>query len=131
MSPPKKNLGKIMPAFQFSDLAYLRDERYGAPKFEVFFTLFVWPVLAWCLRSQTPKRVFRRKFCMPDPPPLMIFFQFVSKKIDLGQKLPLRGQISPTKFIILWQNFYVYAPKSIKTHCFLTHDTHRKILILL
>ena len=59
---------------------------------------------------------------MPDPPPLMIFFQFVSKKIDLGQKLPLRGQISPTKFIILCQNFYVYASKSIKTHCFLTHD---------
>ena len=68
---------------------------------------------------------------MPNLPPLMIFFQFVSKKIDLGQKLPLRGQISPTKFIILWQNFYVYAPKSIKTHCFLTYDTHRKILILL
>ena len=68
---------------------------------------------------------------MLDPSSLINFFQFVSKKIDLGQKLPLRGQISPTKFIILWQNFYVYAPKSIKTHCFFTHDTHRKILILL
>ena len=68
---------------------------------------------------------------MPDPSSLINFFQFVSKKIDLGQKLPLRGQISPTKLIIFWQNFHVYVPISIKTHCFLTHDTHGKILILL